>query len=231
LWFGQIKRDIGCLHPGWLCLQASDVRVGPVSLEWQSANAVVVEGRVPGTRAWLEQIASQRPNINCVIRCDLADKPVVDEWKGLGFPIVASQGDASALCSSLLRNARLREWLADPAVQRLMPSIRKLPATPRLYVQVTEELRSPNSSLEIVARLIRQDPVMSAKMLQLVNSAFFASAGEVTDMLEAAMILGTERIKSLILLAGVFFQYNETAGLFPSIDTLLAHSIQGGIQG
>jgi putative nucleotidyltransferase with HDIG domain len=229
LWFGQIKRDIGCLHPGWLCLQASDVRVGPVSLEWQSADAVVVEGRVPGTRAWLEQVASERPNINCVIRCDLADKPVVDEWKGLGFPIVASQGDASALCSSLLRNARLREWLADPAIQRLMPSIRKLPATPRLYAQVTEKLRSPNSSLEIVAHLIRQDPVMSAKMLQLVNSAFFASAGEVTDMLEAAMILGTERIKSLILLAGVFFQYNETVGIFPSIDALLAHSIQVGV--
>jgi putative nucleotidyltransferase with HDIG domain len=229
LWFGQIKRDIGCLHPGWICLQTSDVRIGPVGLEWQSANAVVVEGQVAGAREWLVEVTKRRPDINCLVRCDLSDKAAVGAWKGLGFPMLASHSDASTLSSSLLRNARLREWMADPVLKQLLPSIRKLPATPRLYVQVTEELRSANSSLEVVAHLIRQDPVMSAKMLQLVNSAFFASTGEVTDMLEAAMILGTERIKSLILLAGVFFQYKEQAGVFPSIDALLAHSIQVGV--
>jgi HD-like signal output (HDOD) protein len=229
LWFGQIKRDIECLHPGWLCLQSSEVRVGPVGLEWQAADALVVEGWVAGTREWLEEVVRQRPNINCLIRCDLSDKPVVNTWRGLGFPMLASHSDASTLSSSLLRNARLREWMADPVLKRLLPSIRKLPATPRLYLQVTEELRSANSSLEVVARLIRHDPVMSAKMLQLVNSAYFAAAGEVTDMREAAMILGTERIKSLILLAGVFFQYNEAVGVFPTIDALLAHSIQVGV--
>jgi putative nucleotidyltransferase with HDIG domain len=119
--------------------------------------------------------------------------------------------------------------MTDPAIKRLLPLIRKLPATPRLFVQVNEELRSPNSSLDTVAHLIRQDPVMSAKMLQLVNSAFFASAREVTNMLDAAMILGSDRIKSLILLAGVFAQYSEAEGISPSIAALLAHCIRVGI--
>jgi len=52
---------------------------------------------------------------------------------------------------------------------------------PKLFLQVTDELRSSNGSLDVVAHLIRQDPVMSAKMLQLVNSAFFASSREVTN--------------------------------------------------
>jgi HD-like signal output (HDOD) protein len=229
LWFGQIKRDVGCLHPDWLCLLLKDVGAAPKNEEWRSADALVVEGAAAGARVWLETVKKDRPHSNCLIRCDLSDKPVVDGWKGLGYTMVPSTSDASMLASGLLRNARLLEWMADPAIKRLLPLIHKLPATPRLFVQVNEELRSPNCSLDTVAHLIRQDPVMSAKMLQLVNSAFFASAREVTDMLDAAMILGSERIKSLILLAGVFSQYSEAEGISPSIAALLAHSILVGI--
>jgi HD-like signal output (HDOD) protein len=229
LWFGQIKRDLECLYPDWLCLHLPEVGGAGENPDWQSADALVVEGGAAGARQWLEGVKKERPNCNCLIRCDLSDKPVVDGWKGFGYTMVASASDASMLASGLLRNARLLEWMADPAIKRLLPLIRKLPATPRLFVQVNEELRSPNSSLDTVAHLIRQDPVMSAKMLQLVNSAFFASAREVTDMLDAAMILGSERIKSLVLLAGVFSQYSEAEGISPSIAALLAHSIRVGI--
>jgi putative nucleotidyltransferase with HDIG domain len=94
---------------------------------------------------------------------------------------------------------------------------------------VTEELQSATGCLDVVAHLIRQDPVMSAKMLQLVNSAFFATAHEVSDTLGAAMMLGTERIKALILLAGIFSQYKEAKGVCPSVEALLEHSVQVGV--
>jgi hypothetical protein len=229
LWFGQIKSDLECLYPDWLCQLMPDVAAVAENAEWQGADALVVEGGAAGAREWMETVKKEKPNSNCLIRCDLSDKTVVNAWKGLGYTMLASTGDASLLASSLLRNARLLEWMAEPAIKRLLPLIRNLPATPRLYTQVIEELRSPNGSLDTVAHLLRQDPVMSAKMLQLVNSAFFASAREVTDMLDAATILGTERIKSLVLLAGIFSQYNDAEGISPTIATLLAHSLRVGI--
>jgi len=229
LWFGQIKSDLECLYSDWLCQLMPDVAAAAENAEWQTADAFVVEGGVAGTREWLGMVKKERPNTNCLIRCDLSDKAIVDGWKGLGHTLLASTSDASMLASSLLRNARLLEWMAEPAIKRLLPLIRKLPATPRLYTQVIEELRSPNGSLDTVAHLLRQDPVMSAKMLQLVNSAFFGSAREVNDMLDAATILGTERIKSLVLLAGIFSQYNDAEGISPTIVALLAHSLRVGI--
>jgi len=228
LWFEQIKRDVSCLQPDWLCLHAPHV-VAMESLDWRSASALVVDAQALGAREWLEQARKERPELNCLIRCDFLDKPVTGLWKGLGYPMLPNHTDASILAASLLRNARLQEWRADPAIQRILPSIRKLPATPRLYLQVTEELQSASGSLDVIAHLIRQDPVMSAKMLQLVNSAFFASAHEVSDTLDAAMILGTERIKALILLAGIFSQYKEAQGICPSVEALLAHSVQVGV--
>jgi len=227
LWFGQIKGDVGCLRPDWFCLHAPSVSALE-ELKWRSANAVVVEAKALCAREWLEKAKKERPDLNCLIRCDFSDKLIADRWKGLGYPMLASHSDASALASSLIRNARLQEWKADPAIQRILPSLRKLPAMPKLFLQVTDELRSSNGSLDVVAHLIRQDPVMSAKMLQLVNSAFFASSREVTDTLDASMMLGTERIKSLILLAGIFSQYKEAQGICPSAEALQIHSIRVG---
>jgi putative nucleotidyltransferase with HDIG domain len=98
-----------------------------------------------------------------------------------------------------------------------------------LHAQVTEELQSPNGSMETVTELISHDPVMSAKILQVVNSAFFGRAREVTDTSEAVMVLGSERIRSLILLAGVFSQYDgsKCPGFAP--EPIWSHSVQVGI--
>jgi HD-like signal output (HDOD) protein len=227
LWFGQIQGDFGCLQPDWICLHATSVSELE-DLKWRTANAFVMEAKALCAREWLEKAKKELPDLNCLVRCDLSDKLIADRWKGLGYPMLPSYSDASAVASSLVRNARLQEWKADPAIQRLLPSLRKLPAMPKLFLQVTEELRSSNGSLDVVAHLIRQDPVMSAKMLQLVNSAFFASAREVTDTLDATMMLGTERIKSLILLAGIFSQYKDAQGICPSSEALQTHSIRVG---
>jgi putative nucleotidyltransferase with HDIG domain len=228
LWFDQIKHDLFCLQPHWQSLHAPDTSVAAPMLEAQPVHAVVVDSRVPDARELIEHLKKTRDQILLMLRCDMSDRYVVDSLKGLGVPMITSHGDATRVVASLLRSSRLREWTADPAIQRLLPQIRKLPATPELYARVSEELRSPNGSLEVVARLICQDPVMCAKMLQIVNSALFSASREITDMLEAVMILGSERIKSLILLGGVFSQYSDVKGSAVSIQSLLAHSIQVG---
>lgn len=107
--------------------------------------------------------------------------------------------------------------MSSEGVKNLLVLMRKLPVLPNLYGQVVEKLQSPNGSLEVVAGMIGKDPLMTAKMLQLVNSAFFALAYEVTSPMEAVMVIGAERTKSLILLTKMFSQFDKTqcAGFEP----------------
>jgi len=116
--------------------------------------------------------------------------------------------------------------MAQGPIKRLLRQIQKLPVAPEIYMQVTEHLESPNGSMVTVARLISQDPVMSAKILQVVNSVYFGMAHEVTDTAEAVMVLGAERVKSLILMAGIFSQYNndQYPGFAP--EPIWDHSLQ-----
>jgi HD-like signal output (HDOD) protein len=228
LWFGQIQRDVACLHPGWLCLHAADIVGAFKMLAAGTVEGMVVDGKTADSRRLLDAVRAEQPDMICLIRSDMSDRKAGESWKGVDVPLMDSHKDASALVAGLLRSVRLREWTSDPAIKTILPQIRKLPATPRLYDEVTKELRNPHGSLEVVARLIQQDPVMSAKLLQLVNSAFFASAHEITNMLDAVMILGTERINSLILLAGIFSQYGNSGDFAAAVQGILAHSVQVG---
>jgi putative nucleotidyltransferase with HDIG domain len=67
---------------------------------------------------------------------------------------------------------------------------------------------------------------MSAKILQVANSAFFGLTQEVTDTAEAVMVMGTERVRSLILLAGVFSQYDGAKCPGFSAEPIWKHSVQ-----
>jgi HD-like signal output (HDOD) protein len=99
----------------------------------------------------------------------------------------------------------------------------RLPSLPALYVEVVEQLKDPNTSLEAVGALMAQDMAMTAKILKLVNSAFFGLGRQISSAAEAATYLGLDTIKSLVLSIHVFSQYANQPGGF-SIEALWAHS-------
>jgi HD-like signal output (HDOD) protein len=65
-------------------------------------------------------------------------------------------------------------------------------------------VNEPSTSISQVADIIGRDVAMSAKVLQLVNSAFFGLAQKVTNVQTAAAYLGMETIKNLALASEAF---------------------------
>ncbi len=75
---------------------------------------------------------------------------------------------------------------------------------PRTYLELTEALLNPLAGADRIARIIETDPAMCAKILQLVNSAYFGLAHKQTSVAKAVAYLGTELVKGLALTAHVF---------------------------
>lgn len=73
------------------------------------------------------------------------------------------------------------------------------PATAKI-VQLANDLNAP--AAEIIAA-IRLDPVLTGKVLQLVNSAYFSLAQKVTSLNRALVYLGINTIKNLALSSAV----------------------------
>jgi putative nucleotidyltransferase with HDIG domain len=225
-WFQQAEHDVYCLQPNWLCQRAADSAEARVMVASAAFDALVLDSRVSDKADLLGRLGDSAGRMVCLVCCNLLDRSAVAQWNRPGIIPVSEASDAATMVANLIRADRLRSWMADPTIKSLIPRIHKLPAAPKLHAQVTEELQSANGSMMVVARLISQDPVMSAKILQVANSAFFGQASEIVDTAEAAMVLGTERIRSLILLAGVFSQYDGTKcpGFLP--EPIWNHSVQ-----
>ncbi len=227
-WLSQSERDLRCLEPTWQFRRVAEDQIKG-DLATASFDALILDERVAEGAKWVRQVSRQFPKAICLARCDLHDAATAAEWSQTGATLVAHDASITSLVATLKRIMRLREWMHDESIRRLLPLIRKLPTAPKLHTQITEELRSPKGSLEVVAQLISQEPVMAAKILQVANSAFFGLAHEVNDTREAVMVLGAERITGLILLAGVFSQYSggKCPGFSP--EPVWTHSVQVGI--
>jgi putative nucleotidyltransferase with HDIG domain len=121
----------------------------------------------------------------------------------------------------------LRGLLADDAIKSIVSNIDSLPSLPSLYTEIVEELQSPSTSIAKLGQIISRDMGMTAKVLQLVNSAFFGLQQHVSNTTQAVTLLGVDTIRALVLLVHIFSQYESTSPL--SLEELTRHSFLTGI--
>ena len=89
-----------------------------------------------------------------------------------------------------------------------------------------KKLQNEDSSLEEVAQVIATDIGMTAKILKVVNSAFFGLKRQICSPVEAVTFLGLDTIKALALAVNAFSCFDgKTTGPI-SLENIWAHSLQ-----
>ncbi|MGF1665753.1 MAG: HDOD domain-containing protein [Acidimicrobiia bacterium] len=114
--------------------------------------------------------------------------------------------DADKLRIAVLAATHLRGRVTPERLAALVNGSTKIPTLPDIYVKIQEELRSSDPSMAKVGLLVKNDPAISVKVLQTVNSAMFGLRNEVGDVAQATALLGLNTITSLVLAVGVFQQ-------------------------
>jgi HD-like signal output (HDOD) protein len=111
----------------------------------------------------------------------------------------------------------LQDLFATTELRRIIGSIGELPSLSSTYTALLAALRDENTSILQVAEIIEHDMGMSAKVLQLVNSAFFGLAQTVTTLQTATSFLGIETIKNLALTSETFRLFVPDPRIPPSV--------------
>jgi putative nucleotidyltransferase with HDIG domain len=119
--------------------------------------------------------------------------------------------DPETLRAGISRATSLGEALDSRMLTSLVGALRDLPSLPRVFTELREALLNPKVSLDQIARIVEKDIAVSAKLLQLVNSAFFGLARDVTDVKTAVSCLGLTVLHDLVITVEVFrsFKANE----------------------
>jgi len=100
---------------------------------------------------------------------------------------------------------------------------------PILYYQLREKLDDPNSSFQDLADIVQTDTALSARLLKMVNSAFYGFAEKVDSLNHALNIIGTDQLTDLALAAIVTSKFQGIPRDLINMETFWMHSIACGI--
>ena len=73
---------------------------------------------------------------------------------------------------------------------------RKVPASKLAVMNLLAQIQNPDAELAEIAGVIAKDPVLSVKLIRLVNSAAFSARREITSLQHAVSLLGLRHVKS-----------------------------------
>lgn len=79
----------------------------------------------------------------------------------------------------------------------------ELPSLPDVYLRLKQVLEDPDFCMADVAEVVGSDPAMTARLLRMVNSAYFGLATEIDTVNRAVSLLGTQEVHDLVLAVSV----------------------------
>lgn len=200
-------------------------------LDKHSFKAVISDMRMPGMNGteFLQKVIQRSPNTARFILSGYSDQEQVAQSIGAAHQFLHKPCSFASLKTTLTQVCALDVFLKNESLQALAAQMTTLPSVPSVYYRLLTVLHDPNGSMESVGKLVEQDPSLTAKLLQLVNSAFWGFSRKVTNAVEAANLLGVNTIRSLALGLNTFscFAESKVSGL--SINQMWNHSLRTGL--
>jgi len=171
-----------------------------------SFDVVIVDMRMPGMdgATLLGHIRKISPGTARVILSGYSEDSSARRAIPVAHRFLSKPSSADELKTTIDRLCTLQDVLSTPEIRKVVGSIGELPSLSSTYLELTEAVLNANISIGQVANIIGKDVAMSAKILQLVNSAFFGLAQNVLNMSSAVSYLGIDTIKNVALASEAF---------------------------
>jgi len=83
--------------------------------------------------------------------------------------------------------------------QRILDAVDRMPAFPRSVERIISLTRNIDCEPKAIVEVLETDPIMAARVLRTINSAFYALPRPISSMAHAVVMLGINTIKNLAL--------------------------------
>lgn len=83
--------------------------------------------------------------------------------------------------------------------QKITAAVERMPAFPKSVQSILELTRKIDVDAKAIVQVIEKDPVMTVKILRIINSAFYALPRQVASVNHAVVMLGINTVKNMAL--------------------------------
>jgi HD-like signal output (HDOD) protein/ActR/RegA family two-component response regulator len=217
-------------------LEGLQLRLRPLQVKWEmtfvdsgeralaaldrlSYDVIVTDMRMPGMDGaeLLRLVRELRPEIVRIVLSGYSELQQTIRLVPLAHQYLNKPCEPKRLENTVERCLALQELLHDVKLRALVGRIRKLPAVPTTFARLQTTMANENSGAREVAAVVAQDSAIAAKVLQMVNSAFFRLSRQITSIEQAVNYLGFTCVRNLVMSAEVFGRWPST-GAHPLLD-------------
>ncbi len=176
-------------------------------------DVLITDMRMPGMdgAALLAQVVERHPQVIRIILSGQADEATSSAAADYAHQFLSKPLEADLLAELLTHLAKLRRLLSDDSLRAALSALHGLPSPPRVYLELDRVLKGPSFTADQVVALVETDAGLTSRLLQLVNSSFFARRHPTTDIRSAVVHLGVRAIRQAIL-CGEVFGVNSAVG-------------------
>lgn len=226
-----LQRSLRPLRNNWEMGFETGGRKALNRLETEAFDVIISDMRMPDMDGGqlLGQVQKKYPKMVRIILSGHADRELAMKSVKSAHQYLSKPCEKEHLVSAVNRSCSLRDLMGKKALQNVVTAIGTMPSLPVLYSRIMDALTSDKASVSLVGEIISEDMGMTAKVLQLVNSSFFAMPSHVATPVEAAVILGIDVLKTLVLTLEVFSAYKKSTMDILPITTIYEHCVNTGV--
>lgn len=213
----------------WDMVFAHGGEAGLSELEGAAFDVLVTDMRMPKVDgvALLERGQELHPEMIRIVLSGFSGQEAILRTLPIAHQFLNKPCDSTTIENTIERACDVQRFLDSPDVRKAIGSADSLPALPRNYQALNEVLVDEFATVRMIAEIIERDIAMSAKLLQIANSAFFGLARRLRCVADAITYLGLHLVKNLVLSIDVFgtFGEKELCSAVP-LEALHRHSLQ-----
>ncbi len=101
----------------------------------------------------------------------------------------------------------------------------QIPSLPHIFYEFKEAVDDPNRSFDDVAEIVSCDTGLTARMLKIVNSAFFGFPSQIETISHAIGIIGIQHLNDLVLSTVVMGCFKDIPSETIDMESFWKHSL------
>jgi len=218
------KRVLFKMRKEWEMEFVTDGEVALEKMEKISFDAVVSDIGMSGITGdeLFRVVKENHPEVARIVISGSAGLENLVKSLGFAHQFLLKPVNAEHLKETLTRVVALRNFLKDKNIKKVINKIDSLPNQPEMHQQLTDAMES--GSIKEIADIIKKNPAIATKILQLVNSPFWGVKNRIEDISHAVTLIGIDVLRALVLTLEIFSKFRISGDLKEELDALFNHS-------
>ena len=196
-----IKRQLRPYRDQWQLFFADSGAQALQLMTQQPIDLIISDMMMPEMRGdqLLKKVSELYPATVRIILSGYADEATLKSGLEVAHQYLSKPCTAEILREAITQIFKVRDCVLNPRIAAEVGDPNQLPSLPKIYHQLNAAIADEDTTINDIAAIFSNDMVLSAKLLQLVNSPYFGFNRIVSSLTESINLVGLKKLNNLVL--------------------------------